>query len=141
MDALTTRPDFKTPKEWPNLRKIFGDIGWLKTAETLLLAGDVGCVLFRHLEIHEEYKALFIRLFRVLGVAMRKVSTSGDRQILKEELPLVLATLEVKMPTSWCTMVMHLVAFHTVDTMERAGPFPSCNMLDIERYNAFNCLY
>ena len=32
-------------------------------------------------------------------------------------------------------MVAYYVTFHTVEVLEKCGPFPACNMLDIERFH------
>jgi hypothetical protein len=57
----------KYPASWPLVRKFFTDLGHMKTSETLLFAGDIGAYFLRHMDIHERYKALFIRLIRVTG--------------------------------------------------------------------------
>ena len=67
--------------------------------------------------------------------AMYKISTAGDRAVIRERLPVVLASLEIKMPINWCTMVMHVLGDHSLDQFEGAGPFLVSNLLDIERYH------
>ena len=66
---------------------------------------------------------------------MHKVSTPGDRQRIAAELPVVMTELEMALPLSWNTTVIHLFTFHTVELLEAAGPFIEQNMLDIERYH------
>jgi hypothetical protein len=58
--------DLKTPSSWPPVRRFFSDLGHMKTSETLLFAGDVGAYFLRHMDIDPKYKALFIRLVRVI---------------------------------------------------------------------------
>jgi hypothetical protein len=66
---------------------------------------------------------------------MYKISTPGDRAVIRERLPVVLTSLEMKMPINWCTMVMHVLGDHCLDQFEGAGPFLVSNLLDIERYH------
>jgi hypothetical protein len=66
---------------------------------------------------------------------MHKVSTPGDRAYVARSLPVVMTKLEMAMPLSWNTTVVHLFTFHTVELLEAAGPFVEQNMLDIERYH------
>jgi hypothetical protein len=66
---------------------------------------------------------------------MRKVSTPGDRASLKARIPVVMTELEIKMPVTWCTTVMHLFVFHTLAVLKSCGPFSVSNMLDIERFH------
>ena len=54
------------PTGWPALRAIFLDLGFMKTSETLLLAGDVGAYVLRHAGIAPEYRDLFIEVLRVI---------------------------------------------------------------------------
>ena len=106
----------------------------MKTAETLLLAGDAGSYLLKHADIDPHYRQVFVRLWRCLGRCMHKVSTPGDRQAVSTELAEICATLEMTMPISWETIVMHILCFHTVQIMQHLGPFHASNMLDAERY-------
>jgi hypothetical protein len=66
---------------------------------------------------------------------MHKVSTPGDRQHIAARLPVVMTELEMALPLSWNTTVIHLFTYHTVELLEAAGPFLEQNMLDIERYH------
>ena len=66
---------------------------------------------------------------------MLKVSTPGDRQQIRERLPVLMAELESMMPIAWNTTVIHILTYHTVDILERAGPFNVANILDIERFH------
>ena len=56
----------KIPAEWPAVRSIFRDLGFMKTSETLLLAGDAGAYLIRVADIPSKYCALFIELVRII---------------------------------------------------------------------------
>jgi hypothetical protein len=58
-------PLLKTPSSWPPVRRFFSDLGFMKTSETLLFAGDVGAYFLRHMDIDPKYRELFIRLVRV----------------------------------------------------------------------------
>ena len=66
---------------------------------------------------------------------MFKVSTPGDRDIVRRELPEVMTQLEMKMPTNWDTIVMHILCYHSLEIIEAAGPFLVSNLLDIERFH------
>ena len=63
MEAII--PFLKTPSSWPPVRKFFTDMGFMKTSEVLLFAGDVGAYFLKHMEIDQRYRELFIRLVRV----------------------------------------------------------------------------
>jgi len=54
------------PSGWPPVRAIFRDLGFMKTSETLLLAGDVGAYLMRFTGVDPEYCSLFIDLLRII---------------------------------------------------------------------------
>lgn len=56
----------KQPSNWPQLRKIYKDQGFMKTSETLLLAGDVGAYLLRFSGIEPVYRDLFIENLRLI---------------------------------------------------------------------------
>ena len=66
---------------------------------------------------------------------MLKVSTPGDREYVREHLPVLMARLESMMPISWNTSVIHILTHHTIDIIERVGPFNVANILDIERFH------
>jgi hypothetical protein len=66
---------------------------------------------------------------------MFKVSTPGDRHHVAARLSVVMAELEMALPLSWNTSVIHIFTFHTIDLLESAGPFVEQNLLDIERYH------
>ena len=66
-DELDSLPDkVGYPTNWPALRAIYKDLGFMKTSETLLLAGDVGAYVLRHAGIDPEYRDLFIEVLRVI---------------------------------------------------------------------------
>jgi hypothetical protein len=58
-------PLLKTPSAWPPVRRFFSDLGFMKTSETLLFAGDAGAYFLRHMDIDPKYRDLFMRLLRV----------------------------------------------------------------------------
>jgi hypothetical protein len=58
-------PRLKIPSTWPPVRPFFTDLGFMKTSETLLYAGDAGAYFLRHMDIDPDCRALFIRLLRV----------------------------------------------------------------------------
>jgi hypothetical protein len=66
---------------------------------------------------------------------MHKVSTPGDRADLAQQIPEVMTQLEMAMPITWNTTVIHIFTFHTLDILKRAGPYNVANILDIERYH------
>ena len=129
-------PDIcKTPSGWADYRRIFKDLGFAKTAETLLFAGDVGAYTMRQVDIDPTLRLLFIEMFRLIGRCMHKVSTPMDRQYLRKHLPIVMTKIEMALPLTWNTTVVHIFVFHTLSILESAGPFCSSNMLDIERFH------
>ena len=48
------------------MRSVFEDLGFMKTAETLLLAGDAGAYILSLLDIREDYRSLFIEMLRLI---------------------------------------------------------------------------
>ena len=107
----------------------------MKTAETLLLCGQLGAYTLKHADFDPEYKALFIELLFLLEKAMYKASVPADRKYLSKHIPIVMTKLEMKMPLTWNTTVVHIFVFHTVATLTATGPFRSSNMFDIERFH------
>ena len=59
-------PQMKLPSCYPTVRSVFLDLGFMKTAETLLLAGDAGAYILSLLDIEPEYRDLFIELLRLI---------------------------------------------------------------------------
>ncbi len=55
-------PQLKLPSCYPGVRSVFVDLGFMKTAEILLLAGDAGAYILSHLDIQDDYRDLFIEL-------------------------------------------------------------------------------
>ena len=66
---------------------------------------------------------------------MYKVSTPGDREYIARRLPTIMTQLETRMPLNWNSTVLHLFTFHTISTIEKAGPYIACNILDMERFH------
>ena len=56
----------KLPSCYPTVRSVFLDLGFMKTAETLLLAGDAGAYILSLLDIEPVYRDLFIELLRLI---------------------------------------------------------------------------
>jgi hypothetical protein len=56
----------RVPTGSPPVRAIFRDLGFMKTSETLLLAGDVGAYLMRFTGVQSNYCALFVKLLRII---------------------------------------------------------------------------
>jgi hypothetical protein len=57
-------PSLKTPSTWPPVKKFFTEVGFMKTSEVLLLAGDAGAYFLRHIDIDDDVRARFVRLVR-----------------------------------------------------------------------------
>ena len=126
----------KTPAEWPAFRKVFADLGFLKTAETLMLAGPVGLYALSFCESLElPYFRTFAAFLRTLQKIVYKSSTPGDRDAIAKDLAHYGTKLEMMMPIAWNTLVMHVLNFHTVSILERTGGFAAGNMLDIENWH------
>lgn len=51
----------------------------------------------------------------------RKCSTPGDRKQLVESLPVVMTKLEMMLPLSWNTAVVHIFLCQTMDTIVECG--------------------
>jgi hypothetical protein len=62
---------------------------------------------------------------------MHKASTSGDRKFILHELPVLMTQLEIDLPQTWNTVVVHLYTFHTILIMLLAGPFCVNNMFKV----------
>lgn len=56
----------KTPIGWPAYRKMFQDLGFAKTSETTLFAGDVGAYTLRHADLAPDIRDLFIEMYRII---------------------------------------------------------------------------
>ena len=64
---LDTLPEIlKQPSKWPPLRAIFRDLGFMKTSETLLLAGDAGAYMLRLTGADPEYIKLYVQVLRII---------------------------------------------------------------------------
>ena len=59
-------PLLKLPSCYPGLRSLFQDLGFMKSTETLLLAGDAGAYIMGLLDIRDDYRALFIEVLRLI---------------------------------------------------------------------------
>jgi hypothetical protein len=125
----------RVPSVFPPVRRWLKNVGFVKCTEWYLLTGDGGAYFIRASGIRGPVRTLWIRLLRLMEMTMRKVSTPGDRQNIKENLPNILASLEIELPLSWNTSVIHIFACQTVRLLEEWGPFCEMSMLDFERYH------
>lgn len=124
----------KAPKEWPAIGRLFSRNNQLKTSEHLLFCGPVGAYCFQFLDVDDAIREDMIKLLKLMGVAMRKSSTPGDRALLRTELAPTVTRLEICLPVFYQTMVMHYLVFHTLEQLETTGPFHVANQLDMERF-------
>jgi hypothetical protein len=60
-------PHLRLPSCYPGVRSLFVDLGFMKTAETLLLAGDAGAYIMSHLDLAPNYRELFIEVLRLIA--------------------------------------------------------------------------
>ena len=60
-------PHLRLPSCYPGVRSLFADLGFMKTAETLLLAGDAGAYIMSHLDLAPNYRELFIEVLRLIA--------------------------------------------------------------------------
>ena len=131
----------KVPTGWPKMRKWFTDGARVKCSEWILLAGDAGVYILSNImaEVRSKHSqpvdALWIELLRICQKVRRKVSTPGDREIIQERLPVIMTQLEMALPLSWSTTVVHIFTFHILHLLEAAGPYCVANMMDYERYH------
>jgi hypothetical protein len=56
----------KCPSKWSAYRKMFAHLGFAKSSETLLFAGDVGAYTLRHVDMDPVYRDLFIEVLRLI---------------------------------------------------------------------------
>ena len=56
----------KVPSGWADLRMMFKDLGFAKSPETLLFAGHVGGYTLRHVDMDDDYRSMFIELYRMI---------------------------------------------------------------------------
>jgi hypothetical protein len=62
---------------------------------------------------------------------MFKTSNPGDRKFILHELPVLMTELEMAMPQTWNTAVVHIFTFHTVAILMSSGPFCVSNMFKV----------
>jgi hypothetical protein len=118
------------------MRSFHRHLAAAKTSEILMLGSDVGIYMLRLLTgVDLHYVSLFMKLTRLCKRTQHKVSTPGDREWLKINIPLVMTALEIVMPVWWNTLVIHYFTFHTVQILEAIGPFCALNMMDYERFH------
>jgi hypothetical protein len=65
---------------------------------------------------------------------MLKCSTPGDRKFALEELPVLMTELEMALPQTWNSTVVHLFTFHTVTILLLSGPFCVSNMFKVNTH-------
>jgi hypothetical protein len=123
----------KVPSDWPSIQDALTSTSTLKIAEALALAGDIGQYVVSQLDIDPEYRSLFVRSLKALSGLLQKVPTNLNA--VQQELVLILAELECKMPLHWCSSTRHFL-LHIVETMKMFGAFWAWNMLPVERFHA-----
>ena len=123
------------PSCFPPLRKWIKNVGFVKCTEWFLLTGDAGAYFIRASGIRGNIRKLWIDLMRIMERALRKVSTPGDRQYIKDHLPSILAKIEMELPLFWNTSVVHIFLCQTLRMLEEWGPSSEVGMLDFERYH------
>ena len=133
LDAVC-RDRLKVPVDWPEVTAVFTDWSKMKIAETLSMAGDRGAYLTGLTDVSEPTKKIFIRLFKVLGRMVAKALSEQEIIEVHDELMLVLATLEVKLPLYWNHITTHLL-IHAGAQFKDLGAFWAQNMLMFERYH------
>ena len=133
IDALTKK--LRVPTGWPRLRQMFKNCKSMKTAEVLMLAGPAGAYFLRLMGLDSDYTELFVELVYTVHKLMLKTSTPGDREQLEKDIPRLMTKLEMKLPLSWNTAVVHIFTFHALYNILVAGPFVDTNILDIERFH------
>ena len=62
---------------------------------------------------------------------MFKTSNPGDRKFILQQLPVLMAELEIALPQNWNTSVAHFFTFHTMQIIQLAGPFCVSNMYKV----------
>jgi hypothetical protein len=65
----------RVPLGWAAYRSMFKDLGFAKSSETLLFAGDVGGYTLRHVEMDADYRAMFLELFRIVETYVTRIYT------------------------------------------------------------------
>jgi hypothetical protein len=68
---------------------------------------------------------------------MFKASTPGDRKFILHELPVLMTELEMALPLTWNTAVIHIFTFHSVLIEMLAGPFCVSNMFKVSTHAYF----
>lgn len=124
----------RVPTGWPATSTPLDNILLLKTSELLVYAGPAGAWLVAHLDLDIDFTHSATALLHLLKIVQHKISTPGDRQTLRAELPRVVTELELLVPVDMCTMVMHVLVFECLSQLQETGPFCVSQMLDIERF-------
>ena len=127
----------RLPDTWAKSHSMFGAPGELKTAETLLFAGPYGVYLLYFMDdIDEDLRGLFVRFLFALEAVQAHQQTTSSLKNLQEELTVLLATFECRLPISHASVVKHIL-LHATLFIESCGPFREHSMLDFERFHTF----
>ena len=97
--------------------------------------GDFGVYYFRFCDQADEYRDAFIRTVKAASVFLsKKAMTTHELKRRFMRLVEALAELEVILPVSHNTLVMHLL-LHVEHIIASFGSFHAHNMLDAERFH------
>lgn len=132
IDALAN--ELRVPKEWPAIRRTFEHVGFMKTTEAMQYAGPVGLYFLFLMDMSEQYRQAFVAYFSALEPLLHKVSIPDVRRKTRQNLTDSMFDLEMLLPHRWSSMVRHVMSDHSIDTIERCGPFAVNNMLCREAY-------
>ena len=97
-------------------------------------AGPVGLYFLLLMDMSEQYKQPFVAFFSAMEPLLRKVSMPDVRRKTRQKLTNSMFDLEMLLPHRWTSMVRHVMSDHSIDTIERCGPFAVNNMLCREAY-------
>jgi hypothetical protein len=96
-------------------------MAFMKTSELLLLCGPAGKFLIRQTTILPEYKRQNCKLLGLMSLCKSKVSTPGDREKVAHKLPRMMTRLEMMIPITWNSAVMHILLYQTLETITDCG--------------------
>ena len=114
-----------------HFEKGVGMPGSLKSSEYLLLAGPLGKFLLEG-SMHAETQAAVFRYLDLLGVFWEKTITEERSQQLEQQVPQVLADLELLLPAWELDMKRHMI-LHLAESVRQHGPCWAWSMFGFER--------